>query len=47
MKDQHWLSLCIKDVKGKPLPILANAISLRHDPPCAMPDHDEMAAPRC
>ena len=33
MKDQHWLSQCIKDVKGKPLPILANAyIALKHDP---------------
>jgi predicted P-loop ATPase len=33
MKDRHWLSLCIKDIKGKPLPILANAyIALQHDP---------------
>ena len=45
MKDQHWLSQCIKDVKGKPLPILANAyIALKHDP--AVRDalaYDEMA----
>ena len=45
MKEQHWLSQCIKDVKGKPLPILANAyIALKHDP--AVRDalaYDEMA----
>ena len=45
MKDQHWLSQCIKDVKGKPLPILANAyIALQHD--TAVRDalaYDEMA----
>ena len=45
MKDHHWFAQCIKDVKGKPLPILANAyIALQHDP--AVRDalaYDEMA----
>ena len=45
MKSEHWLSQCIKDIKGKPLPILANAyIALKHDP--AVRDalaYDEMA----
>ena len=49
MKDQHWLSQCIKDVKGKPLPILANAyIALKHDP--AVRDalaYEKWRAPRC
>jgi predicted P-loop ATPase len=27
MKDQYWLASCIKDDKGKPLPIVANAIT--------------------
>jgi predicted P-loop ATPase len=32
MKAPHWLSKCICDSKGRPLPILANAlIALRHD----------------
>jgi hypothetical protein len=45
MKTAHWFAQCIKDVKGKPLPILANAyIALQHDP--AVRDalaYDEMA----
>ena len=45
MKTAHWIARCIKDVKGKPLPILANAyIALQHDP--AVRDalaYDEMA----
>jgi predicted P-loop ATPase len=33
MRAQHWLSHCLKDAKGKPLPILANAFTaLEHDP---------------
>ena len=44
MKARHWLSECIKDAKGKPLPVLANAyIALERDP--AMRDalaYDEM-----
>jgi len=45
MKTAHWFAQCIKDDKGKPLPILANAyIALQHDP--AVRDalaYDEMA----
>ena len=32
MKQAHWLSQCIKDPKGKPIPNVANAITaLEHD----------------
>jgi hypothetical protein len=26
MRAPHWLSKCLKDAKGKPLPIVANAL---------------------
>jgi predicted P-loop ATPase len=33
MRASHWLAQCVKDAKGKPLPILANAIiALEQDP---------------
>ena len=33
MKAPHWLARCLKDGKGKPLPIVANAfVALEGDP---------------
>jgi predicted P-loop ATPase len=44
MKDRHWFAQCIKDIRGKPIPVLANAfIALESD--TAMRDalaYDEM-----
>jgi hypothetical protein len=33
MKDPHWTAFCLKDGKGKPLPVLFNAYcALQHEP---------------